>query len=390
MNDRIQHLFQLCLSGNCNEQEREELARHLTSLSEEEAGSLLQAHFEKASELTDMDSATANSILKSIVRITEKKKTPVFSIKKLAAVAGVLLILTFSVFYFNQKSTLQNNPQVAKIEKRGTQAASANGNNKSTLTLSDGTKIILDSAGVGSVAEESGIKIIKMQDGSLEYVSTGNTSLVTYNTLYNPPGGNTIRLTLEDGSLVLLNAASSVVFPTAFVGKERKIEMEGEIYLEVARNKELPFYVVTDKLEIQVLGTEFNVKNYYDDKNLEVTLKEGKVAVHFGRKRYELNPGNQLSLNNKSEQVKIETVNVADVISWKEGFYTFKGSTLSEITKTLKRWYDTPINIENIANAELLYTAIVYKKEPLEKFMNRLEESSDLKCVRIGNAYYIR
>lgn len=389
MHERIQHLFQLCLAGKCTEEDRQELAGLLTSLSEDEATNLLQSQFEQAGELNDMDSETANSILRSVVEIKEKKRAPVFSIKKLAAAAAILIVLATSYFYLFQDTKSPDTALLANVENELTNSATSP-KNKSTLTLSDGSLIILDSAATGSLGEESGIKIVKKADGSLEYITTGTSKEITYNTLYNPPGGRPLRLTLEDGSLVLLNSASSVVFPTAFVGKERRIEMNGEIYLQVAKNKALPFYVVTDKLEVQVLGTQFNVKNYPDDINLEVTLEEGKVAVNTLTKRYELSPDKQLRFRKSTAAVNILPVNVSDFISWKDGVYTFNGNTLSEIVKVLRRWYDVSINIEDIANAELIYTAIVYKNESLDKFMKRLEESSNLNCVRIGNTYYIR
>lgn len=393
MNERITYLLQVCLDGKGTEAERQELADYLTSLSEDEVAGLLVPQFERPVELTDVNIDTANSILQSIVRIKDKKRAPVFSIRRFAAAASVLLLLAAGIFYILQSEDIKTPEHVAGVEKKYTKpdvVNTVNIPNKTTLTLSDGSQIILDSASTGSVAEVSGIKIIKKQDGSLEYVSSGSSKAVSFNTLYNPPGGKPLRLTLQDGSSVVVNAASRVVFPTAFVGKERRITMEGEIYLEVARNKERPFYVATDKLEVQVLGTEFNVKNYFNDKEIEVTLKEGKVAVLANKKRFELTPNNQLTFTNKTAAVNVRKVNVSDFLSWKDGYYTFNGNTLADIARVLRRWYNVTIDIEDTANEDLVYTAIVYRNESLDRFMRRLEESSNLKCVRIGNNYYIR
>src|SRR5699024_1421277 len=123
----------------------------------------------------------------------------------------------------------------------------------------NGQTIMLDSAQIGQLASQGNSRIAKADSGLLTYSSAGagGAGEVTYNTLSVPKGGQ-YRLKLPDGSKVWLNSASSIHYPTAFTGKERKIKITGEVYLEVAKDVEHPFIVQTRHSDIQVLGTHFN------------------------------------------------------------------------------------------------------------------------------------
>src|SRR5690606_14575437 len=138
------------------------------------------------------------------------------------------------------------------------------------ITLANGKQIVLDSAGNGTLAMQGNVNVVKLADGQIAY--SGKSSEVMYNTLTNRRGSRVINLMLSDGSNVWLDAGSTLKYPIAFIGAERKVEITGEAYFEVAKNPDMPFYVTHEDVNIKVLGTHFNVNAFEDDdSNIKVT-----------------------------------------------------------------------------------------------------------------------
>jgi len=210
---------------------------------------------------------------------------------RVAASVAILLLVSIGVFliYNNNKHT-----EVAKVEKPNPEKNDvAPGGNKAILTLADGSTIILDNAANGSLTEQGNTKVIKLDDGQLAYNSEGAAGEVVYNTISTPRGGQ-YQLVLADGSKVWLNAASTLRFPATFSGKERKVELTGEGYFEVAKNAAMPFKVELENgVGVEVLGTHFNVMSYSDDEQVKTTLVEGKVRVLNGENNVMLRPNQQ-------------------------------------------------------------------------------------------------
>ncbi len=198
-----------------------------------------------------------------------------------AAAAAVIIILGLSVYFFINNSKQQEKPIVEKIPQQQNNDLSPGGN-KAVLTLADGSTIILDSAANGLLTHQGNIKIQKLDNGLLAYAINGK--LITendqafYNTISTPRGGQ-YQITLSDGTKVWLNAASSIRFPVVFTGNERRVEITGEAYFEVAKNAAKPFKVNAANSEIEVLGTHFNVNSYEDEAAIRTTLLEGSVKV---------------------------------------------------------------------------------------------------------------
>ena len=163
----------------------------------------------------------------------------------------------------------------------------------------------------------------------------------------------------------------------------------GEVYLEVAKDPERPFYVELDGMEIAVLGTCFNVRAYPREQQTRITLAEGKIAAQIGGKNYTLTPGHQLCLEEKSGSINIHSVDVDDVLAWKRGFYVFKKSRLADVASTLQCWYNVEIMMTSDVSTTTTYTGVVNKEEPIEVFMQRLEEVSAVKCERRNNTIVI-
>jgi transmembrane sensor len=217
----------------------------------------------------------------------------------------------------------------------------APGREGAILTLADGTRVILDSLGNGMVAEQHGTQVL-LKDGSLSY-NASNANAVTYNTMATP-NGRQFSIQLPDGSKAWLNAASSITYPTAFIGDERPVSITGEVYFEVVKDARRPFKVkVNDNTEIQVLGTSFNVKAYAGDASINTTLLEGAVRLQAYERVQKLVPGQQTLVKPNGD---IELVNNADIqktMAWKNGLFNFQDESLEEVMKQLERWYDIQV-----------------------------------------------
>ncbi|HEY0177911.1 MAG TPA: FecR domain-containing protein [Pedobacter sp.] len=220
----------------------------------------------------------------------------------------------------------------------------APGGNKATLTLADGRKIILDNKGKGEIAEQSGVKIRKTSDGQLVYTISGSVAVNpdTYNSIVTPRGGQ-YQIILPDGTRVWLNASSSLKFPAAFTGKERKVELSGEAYFEVAKNPVRPFKVITDKEEVEVLGTHFNINSYSNESTTRTALFEGSVKVTSNSSRISkmLKPGQQSLIH--ENMLEVAGVDADEALAWKNGLFIFNNETLESIMRKVSRWYDVDV-----------------------------------------------
>jgi len=225
------------------------------------------------------------------------------------------------------------------------------GGNKAILTLSGGRQVILDSATEDTVLTE-GAAIVAGVKGKLAY-NPGNLAdaPVVYNTLATPRGGQ-YQLTLPDGSRVWLNAESSITYPTAFTGKDRKVSVTGEAYFEIAKNPHQPFSVEEKGMTITVLGTSFNVNGYDDEPFSKTTLVEGKVNVDFGKVGALLEPGMQSEVyrrpnpDNRVPAIKVGPANVEQALAWKNGLFAFSNADLPTVMRQLSRWYNVDVKYE--------------------------------------------
>jgi transmembrane sensor len=218
----------------------------------------------------------------------------------------------------------------------------APGGNKAMLTLANGEVISLDSSMKGKLAQQGNVNL-QASPGLLKYdpVTASANNGVAYNILRTPKGGQ-YRLELPDGSRVWLNAASSLKFPTAFTGKERRVELSGEAYFEIAKNAGQPFSVAVNKANIAVLGTSFNVMAYADEAAIKTTLLEGAVKVSRENESSLLKPGEQSLLEPGNMQV-IEKADIDLAIAWKNGLTSFKSADIKTIMRQVERWYDVEV-----------------------------------------------
>jgi len=270
-----------------------------------------------------------------------KAKAPVFSFKRFALAASVIGLILVATFLFINKGETKGIVQTNASEHKFKDDVSPGGD-KATLTLANGSTIVLDDAQNGTLAQQGNTKIIKL-DGKILYEQINRSSKeVIYNTISTPKGGQ-YQLELPDGSLVWLNASSSIHFPTSFIENERRVDVTGEAYFEVAKNPAKPFIVGVNNSEVQVLGTHFNINSYNDEDDMKTTLLEGSVKFVNGANTNILKPGQQSQLTRNGEIKVVSDVDVDKVVAWKNGLFDFENAGIETVMRQLSRWYDVEI-----------------------------------------------
>lgn len=252
------------------------------------------------------------------------------------------------------------------------------GGERATLTLADGTRVILDSAHNGQLATQGNVSVIKLDDGQLSYKGDGTPGVGAGQALYNTiatPAGGVYQLVLSDGTKVWLNAMSSLTFPAVFSGTERRVELKGEAYFEVTSKGSQPFFVNAGDMDVKVLGTHFNVKAYGDDPIFQTTLLEGKVEVSNEKEKVDITPGQQARMNVKVQNIKkVNEVNLNDVMAWKNGEFFFEETELKDALRTLSRWYDFGVEYREDFEPIFIYGSISRNKN-LSEVLKILEAS---------------
>jgi ferric-dicitrate binding protein FerR (iron transport regulator) len=244
------------------------------------------------------------------------------------------------------------------------------GGNKAILTLADGSVIALDEAANGALATDGSAHIEKLADGQISYHDGAATGPTGFNTIATPRGGQ-YQVILPDGTKAWLNAASSLRYPTAFTGSERRIELTGEGYFEVAPNAAQPFYVTVNGMAVKVLGTHFNVSAYDDDDSMHTTLLEGAVEVEKGSGKQLLQPGQQAILKRNGTTITTRNVDTEAVVAWKNGVFTFD-SDLAAIMRQIARWYDVTVDFKgNVASKS--FTANIPRYRHISEVLTMLE-----------------
>lgn len=246
------------------------------------------------------------------------------------------------------------------------------GGTKATLTLADGKVIFLDGLTNGDIAAEGNVRVIKM-DGTLQYNASNDNTEITYNTIQTPRGGK-YQLVLADGTVVWLNAASSLRFPVVFRDNERQVELMGEAYFEVKKG-EKPFRVsLQNGSQIEVTGTAFNVNAYQDETLLKATLFEGKINFLMQDKTQALLPGQQARITNGQTGIKVlDGIDVDEEIAWKNDLFIFKGEDVKSIMREICRWYDIDVVYKGKLNLET-FSGIVSRKSNLSQVLKIMEE----------------
>ncbi|WP_233632783.1 FecR family protein [Parapedobacter sp. ISTM3] len=244
------------------------------------------------------------------------------------------------------------------------------GTERAVLTLADGRKIALDEAGIGQLATEGGVIINKTADGQILYEANEQEgSALAFNTVETPKGGY-FKIVLPDGTGVWLNAASLLKYPNHFSGHERRVELQGEAYFEVAsqysaasERVKMPFVVATATQEVEVLGTQFNLNAYPDEPDVKTTLLEGTVRVsdREGRLSKTLRPGEQAVF--AGGELLTHPVDAEAAVAWKNNLFLFYHADLATIIRQIERWYDVEFDYASLPKTGRLYGEISRDKK---------------------------
>lgn len=284
--------------------------------------------------------------------------------------AAIFFVIGFAIFfYMNPKF------RMTKPEPTGAYANDiAPGTNGATLTLANGKKIKLIAAKNGQVASEAGVTITKTSGGQVVYeiVSKGTEQFL--HTL-STTGGQQYQLILPDRSKVWLNAASSIKYPSSFAAlKNRVIELNGEAYFEVAKDKMHPFIVKTAQQEVEVLGTHFNIYAYNNGEETKTTLLEGSVQLNGG---ILLKPNEQGT--SSANGISVKVVNANDAIAWKQGDFIFKNQELTTTMRQIARWYNVAIIYEPNAPKQLKLGGSISRANQLSVVLKAMEKTGKVK-----------
>ncbi len=244
------------------------------------------------------------------------------------------------------------------------------GSNKAVLQLEDGSIIELDSAGKGTLAQQQQAVVMKGGNGIVSYqpVAASTTAAPVFNKITTPKGGQ-FQVILPDGTKVWLNAASSLRYPTAFNGNIRTVELSGEAYFDVAPSARQPFHVKVPgsrAMDIEVLGTEFNINAYEDEPSNATTLVNGKVRVADAAHQTLLQPGQQALLYENSSRITVQPADLNEVTAWKDGLFSLQDADINDIMRQISRWYDVDI---------------IYEGHIQQKFVGRIPRNMKLSDV---------
>ncbi|MGE7776269.1 FecR family protein [Chitinophaga sp. NPDC101104] len=333
---QLPELLERWMSGQASEAEKEAFFELLDRQGADALAPHLRDAWEQLRPGPVMTDETKDAIADRILH--RPQSAPVWRLGWWYAAAAMLALaiaIPFGYQYWKAK-------QPAGVAVNGPHDV-APGKEGAILTLAGGRQIILDSLGNGLVASQQGTRIT-LQNGSLAY-DAADASEITFNTM-TTPRGRKFQLVLPDGTKVWLNAASSLRFPTAFSGAERRVEMTGEAYFEVAKDAKHPFFVsIGDGTDVQALGTAFNIHAYEDEPHIQATLLEGSVRVRNATGSRVLVPGQQARIVQGGAMTVLQP-DLEQVTAWKSGVFLFQGAPLRDVMRQLARWYDIDVIYE--------------------------------------------
>lgn len=292
-----------------------------------------------------------------------RKKAKFRRLRRILAVAAMtLLIATFGYYLYQPLGTGQEAVAV-DIEPARSFAI---------IALDNGDSIQVDSDASGVIYAKNGVKIFKDKKGEIAYQILDNINNTALYLTVNTPKGGVSKVKLADGTLVRLNAASSLRYPVAFSGTSREVSLEGEAFFEVAHDHSKPFRVHSNKQRIEVLGTSFNLVS--QPSYAKTTLLEGSVRLIVGEKGYLLKPGEEATV---ADEVQIRSVKVAESVAWKNEEFIFDNSTLYEKLQEIENWYNVKMvfSDKNVENVKLFGS--VSRNVKLSALLKVLEMNTD-------------
>lgn len=359
---KIAHLMFLSLFDLIDEEKRSELNKWLKKRKENqtlfqhlEDPAYQSQHFSRYTQFNAIEGWE-----KVEPRLKSKSNNRFYRLLPYAAI----LILCIGIITFLRTNSPQTNIPVSLHKNIS--------NPTVRLVMEDGNTLELNTTDSSQRLEHEDFK----SDGKqLVYKHTESSGSPRFHLLQVPRGGE-YALVLADGTRVWLNAETELSYPSYFSGKDRRVKLKGEAYFEVTADTSMPFIVETKHLQINVLGTSFNISAYPDESH-HATLAKGKIKAIYEEKQVILSPGEQALLTDSG--MIVHAVYIATYTSWKERRFVFKNKPLQEVARDLERWYNVRLTIRQDAQPIRL-TANLPKYENIEKILHIIENIARVKC----------
>ncbi|WP_419211106.1 FecR family protein [Maribacter sp. X9] len=329
---------------------------------------LVKIHYILSLTMKKYDVEKAKEVFKQRVRKDANKRNLSFFVKAGLA-ASILFLFSISLFDFIGKGQTSEINKVKHNIETGTDRA--------ILTLENGNQMVLEKG------QEYESEIAKGDGKSLSYQQVSKENNFPYNYLTIPRGGQ-FKLKLSDGTLIWLNSDTKLKYPVNFKKNgPREIELlYGEVFLKVSPSSEhngSSFNLISRGQIVQVLGTEFNVRSYADEALIKTTLLEGSVSIDAQGVSTLLEPNQQSIYNDKLEEIEVKKVDASQEIAWVNGLFAFDTQSLSDIMKTLARWYNVEVVFESASLKEFVFTGILERSSSIDDVLSHIEASSEEK-----------
>ncbi|MDZ7633903.1 MAG: FecR domain-containing protein [Bacteroidales bacterium] len=386
---RIPEIILKELAGNASPEEMDSLRHWLSQSADNE---LLYQEIRKRENLlfesSKLDHFDNQAGWENVVnKISERKKKSasviILSVTKYAAVIVLPLLLAYWLIS-DRKNNEDSQISFSTLEEQITELQ------ESSLILADGQVINLQTTSKESIIEIAGTHIAR-QDSTLLYSTNESTKeelTNQYNSLITPRS-RVFSLILSDGTKVWLNASSAIRYPVRFTSATRQVYLTGEAYFEVSRDATKPFIVITDKMEVEVIGTSFNVMAYSEENELEATVVSGKVKIKTQKSDLILNPGRQAQLDKKTSTLQELSVDTEYYTSWRLGKLSCRFESLEDVLIKLGRWYNVEFVFDNSLKKELHFSGTLNKYNDIKETLHIIELATDVKFEYTENSVIV-
>lgn len=393
MNSKILRLFRKYIDNQCSTAELDEALKLMDEPQHQEE--LVYVLAEEKLSLNYVDeTSTADADLLARINTTIaetsfiKSKKLQFNTKYIAA-AVLAIISGIGIYMFVSSNSLTLKSETTAQNK----VAIATNNSNVYLTLANGKRIILSDFNLATLASMPSVDLTKTKNGQLVYkINESNSDAAT--PLFNKieiPNCTKFQLYLPDGTKVWLNAGTTLKYPVSFKNlKERKVELAGEAYFEVAHNKAVPFKVYVDDNVVEVLGTKFNINSYSNEPSVNTTLLQGsvKITVNANTPSVIIKPGEQASITDR--KINISDIDTEEIIAWKNGDFIFKNQDFKTVMRSIGRWYDLDIVYENESPILVKPGGWISRKNTVNEVLEMIEATGKVKFKMQGRRIIIK
>lgn len=384
---RLNYLFSQYLSDQLSEEEKTEWFEVLDDpANQQDVDDLSLGIFQRKDLLKyQMDDVKAKEVLEYIMHNPQLTVTKIYSLwKRIAGVAAAVAFIAYGIYFFDYR---KNRPNIVEGTRLSNDVKP--GRNSAILTLSNGNKIILSDASNGNLANQAGVTITKEPNGLVAYkihqASDSSTNLM--NTL-STANGESYALILPDQTKVWLNSASSLTYAASLTrGGERSVELTGEAFFEVAKDKEHPFIVRSGNQKVKVLGTRFDINSYENEPSIKTTLMEGSVLVTARSMTRKLKPGEQSAV--LGSDITINQVDSETVVDWKNGDFVLKGQDFKTFMRKVARWYNVDIVYDPSIPPDIELRGWISRNNYISSVLKAIEATGSVHFKIQGRKIYV-